>query len=180
MNLSRASDMRFGSIDGNFDEIVVFVGPGESTDNFYRAVIDGDDDLRALGIGGFAERTGKSFVFIRKISVVFGVRMIKRLELMTPGFTFCDHRLELQWVHRVSDRGCARIRQRVKRVKFVLDVFQAMYVVQPGRRKHHAATFFWKGFLRVPGYLVPRFLREQQYAWFIHRRDLRDSLHYLT
>src|SRR6266540_1995120 len=100
--------------------------------------------------------------------------MIKRLELMTPGFA-CDHRLELQWVHRVGDRGCARIRQRVKRVKFVLDVFQAMYVVQSGRRKHHAATFFWKGFLRVPGYLVPRFLREQQYAWSIHRRDLRDS-----
>ena len=68
-------------IDGHFDEVVPCGGPCKGANDFHRAIVNRNNDLRRIGVRRLAERTGKRLVFIGKIGIVIRMRMIKRFEL---------------------------------------------------------------------------------------------------
>jgi hypothetical protein len=57
----------------DFDEIFFFVRPGERGDSFNDPIVNRHYNLTGLGKRWFTERTGKSFIFVREVSLV--VRM---------------------------------------------------------------------------------------------------------
>gem|GEM_PF-3561221 len=56
-----------------FDEIFLFLRPGEGADLFYHSVVNRNNDLRGGGKRRFAEGTREGFVFRGKVGLVVGM-----------------------------------------------------------------------------------------------------------
>src|SRR6266550_489525 len=60
-------------VDRNFYEVIFFRGPSKGADDFHRAMINRNHDLRGIGVSGLTKRAGERFILGGKIGIVIGV-----------------------------------------------------------------------------------------------------------